>query len=345
MEKKNINLDIIRSIAVFCVLSVHFFMGYGFYEETIVGVKMYFATTVRTSFAICVPLFMLLTGFLMNKKTICKKYYFGLLKVLIPYVLSVSCIGIYRALKGDAYTLPSLVLDVAEFGYYSWYVEMYIGLYLMIPFLNIIYNNIELKKQKQLLLVTGILISIAPTFFNAFDKLLYPDWWQGFFPVTYYFMGAYIAEYKEEIRIGMKKNFILIVLSIALTGGFCYFRSYNSVFNWGDWCTAGGFANLFNAPLIFIFLLRISTIKLPRCIVSVIYSVAKVSLPLYLVSYIFDSLWYPILNAKVVLEQRMFYYPLSIAVTFISSFILAVLVDKVSTIIYGFLNKKLERYL
>lgn len=345
MEKKNVNLDIIRSVAVFCVLSVHFFMGYGFYEETIVGTKMYFATVVRTSFAICVPLFMLLTGFLMNKKTICKKYYFGLLKVLIPYVLSISCIGIYRVMKGDTYSLPSLVLDIAEFGYYSWYVEMYIGLYLMIPFLNIIYNNIEMKKQKQLLLLIGILITIAPTFFNAFDKLLYPDWWQGFFPVAYYFIGAYIAEYKEEIRISLKKNFMLIVLSIAFTGGFCYFRSYNTVFNWGSWCTAGGFANLFNAPLIFVFLLRVSTDKLPKWIVSVIHLVAKVSLPLYLVSYIFDSLWYPVLNAHVALEQRIFYYPLSIAVTFTSSLVLAFVVEKVSAGIYGFLSKKMGQCL
>lgn len=345
MEKKNVNLDIIRSVAVFCVLSVHYFMNSGFYEETIVGAGMYFATMIRTTFAICVPLFLLLSGFLMNKKTISKKYYFGLCKVLIPYVLSVSCIAVYRVMKGDAYTLPSLILDIAEFGYYSWYIEMYIGLYLMIPFLNIIYNNISLKKEKKLLLVISILITIAPTFFNAFDKLLFPDWWQSFFPVAYYFMGAYVAEYKEEIRIKLKTNFFLIVLSIVLTGGFCYWRSYNSVFNWGSWCTAGGFANLFNAPLIFIFLLRISTIKLPKWSVSVIHLVAKVSLPLYLVSYVFDSLWYPVLNTKIALSWGLIYYPVSIAVTFSASFALALIIEKVSSIIYTGLIKKMERYL
>ena len=138
---------------------------------------------------------------------------------------------------------------------------------------------------------------------------------------------------------------IIIVLSIVLTGGFCYWRSYNSVFNWGSWCTAGGFANLFNAPLIFIFLLRISTIKLPKWSVSVIHLVAKVSLPLYLVSYVFDSLWYPVLNTKIALSWGLIYYPVSIAVTFSASFALALIIEKVSSIIYTGLIKKMERYL
>ena len=203
----------------------------------------------------------------------------------------------------------------------------------------------ELKKQKQLLVVISVLVTIAPTFFNAFDKLLYPDWWQEFFPVAYYFLGAYIAEYKEDFCIGLKKNFLFIVLSIVLTSGFCYFRSYNDIFNWGSWCTAGGFANLFNAPLIFVFLLCVSATKLPKWIVFIIHFVAKVSLPLYLVSYVFDSLWYPILNANVVCEQRIFYYPLSIAITFTASFVWAIVVEKVSSVVYTFLGKKVERYL
>lgn len=41
MKKRNINLDIIRSIAVFSVLSVHFFLNNGFYTEIIKGKRMF----------------------------------------------------------------------------------------------------------------------------------------------------------------------------------------------------------------------------------------------------------------------------------------------------------------
>lgn len=338
MKKKNINLDLIRSFAVFFVLSVHFFMHSGFYDEIVVGPRMYFSTTVRTTFATCVPLFLLLSGYLMNQKTISKKYYFALSKVIIPYCFSILCIGIYRIIIGDAYTFASLILDIISFEYYSWYIEMYIGLYLIIPFLNIIYNNMKSKEQKRLLLMICILLTITPTFFNAFDKVIFPNWWQTCFPVAYYFLGTYIAEYKDKICINIKLNALLITSSLLLTGGFCYWRSYNNVFNWGDWCTAGGFINLFNAPLIFLFLLRLSLEKLPTYVIYLIQTIAKVSLPIYLVSYIFDCWWYPILNANVALEQRLYYYPISIVITFGASLFLALVVEKLSTIIYLKLN-------
>lgn len=72
MKKRNINLDIIRSIAVFSVLSVHFFLNNGFYTEIIKGKRMFVMFTMRTAFMICVPLFAILTGYLMNKKILSK---------------------------------------------------------------------------------------------------------------------------------------------------------------------------------------------------------------------------------------------------------------------------------
>ena len=41
-KKRNINLDMIRVIAVFSVLSVHFFLHNGFYEEIVVGKRLFF---------------------------------------------------------------------------------------------------------------------------------------------------------------------------------------------------------------------------------------------------------------------------------------------------------------
>lgn len=87
-KKRNINLDMIRVIAVFSVLSVHFFLHNGFYEEIVVGKRLFFMGTMRNFFMICVPLFLILTGFLMNKKVVSRKYYSGLKKTYITYVLA-----------------------------------------------------------------------------------------------------------------------------------------------------------------------------------------------------------------------------------------------------------------
>ena len=73
-KDRNINLDIIRCVAVLTVICVHFFLHNGYYNIPVLGKKMYIATIMRTAFMVCVPLFLLLTGYLMNKKTLSKKY-------------------------------------------------------------------------------------------------------------------------------------------------------------------------------------------------------------------------------------------------------------------------------
>ena len=88
LKKRDSSLDILRIIAVFTVLSVHFFLHNGFYSQTIEGTPMYVAVVMRTLFSVCVPLFMLLTGYLMSKKELSKKYYSGITKTLVVFVIS-----------------------------------------------------------------------------------------------------------------------------------------------------------------------------------------------------------------------------------------------------------------
>lgn len=87
MKKRNINIDLIKCIAVFSVISVHFFANVGLYKNVINSTNMYIGIFFRTLFMICVPLFIITTGYLMKNKTLSKKYYLGVLRVLIIYLL------------------------------------------------------------------------------------------------------------------------------------------------------------------------------------------------------------------------------------------------------------------
>lgn len=57
-------LDIIRICAFLFVVSVHFFLKCGYYDVCVSGRAMYLATFLRQFLMICVPLFMMLTGYL-----------------------------------------------------------------------------------------------------------------------------------------------------------------------------------------------------------------------------------------------------------------------------------------
>ena len=213
LKVRNPNMDILRIIAVLCVIGIHFFYHSGYYYTTNDNAVMYFATVLRTLCSVCVPLFMILSGFLLCNKTLKKGYYSGIRKTIIVYILVAIACMIYKSIVGS-YTLTPFtfftgILDFTGANY-SWYIEMYIGLFLLVPFLNIIYKNLDSRKQKNILLITLIAITILPSLFNAFrfDSLewwanpasntetqkLIPSWWVGIYPITYYFTGCYIRE-------------------------------------------------------------------------------------------------------------------------------------------------------
>ena len=252
-KKRNINLDMIRVIAVFSVLSVHFFLHNGFYEEIVVGKRLFFMGTMRNFFMICVPLFLILTGFLMNKKVVSRKYYSGLKKTYITYVLaSIACLVYFSISTQRSFGIIESIKMILNFSAapYSWYIEMYIGLFLLIPFINILYNGLKSKKQKIGLIITMLSLTVLPSVMNIWGisrkiqgillpggsenwvKII-PNYWTTLWPLTYYFIGAYISEY--DIKIRKRNNFILLVVSLFLFGVFNYMRSYQNTYEVSDY--------------------------------------------------------------------------------------------------------------
>ena len=88
-SQRNIGLDLTRILAFLSVVSVHFFLNTDFYKIPIKGKRMLVLATLRTSFMVCVPLFLLLTGYLVSYKKISleaeslKKYYKKIIQVLL----------------------------------------------------------------------------------------------------------------------------------------------------------------------------------------------------------------------------------------------------------------------
>ena len=71
----------------------------------------------------------------------------------------------------------------------AWYLEMYIGLFLLIPFLNIIYNNIQEKKYKDILIIVLLLLTSLEALTTALkiqdiNLNIFPDYWTIIYPIT-----------------------------------------------------------------------------------------------------------------------------------------------------------------
>lgn len=351
LNSRNSSLDIVRIAAAFAVLSVHFFLHNGFYSQVVSGFPMYIAVTMRTLFSVCVPLFLILTGYLMCKKTLSRKYYKGIVKTLIVFVLStIACILFkYYSVRYfpelifvnsfesyDSLSLNTFIFGTLDFtgANYSWYIEMYIGLFLIAPFLNLAYGKLKSKRQKQALVCTFILLTILPSLFNIFNfdsaqwwtnptssdeffKLI-PAWWTGVYPLTFYFTGAYLREY--GFRIKTPTLIVTLLFALFIFSTFNYFRSYGSTFKSGTYVYWYGFEPYVMSVLLFMLMTRIKTDSFSNKTKFVLWKISDLALGIYLISFIFDEFVYRALTNNVpVMTDRLPYYFITVPVVFILS--------------------------
>lgn len=360
LQSRNASMDIIRIVAAFTVLSVHFFLHNGFYGNIVQGVPMYIMVLMRTLFSVCVPLFMILTGYLMSHKSLSRKYYSGISKTLIVFVLATLACMIFKAVHdNEPLSLKSFILGTLDFtgANYSWYIEMYIGLFLLVPFLNLAYNKLKNKRQKQVLVLTLVFLTIIPTLFNIFNfdnpawwsdpkssdtfSKLVPSWWMGFYPIAYYFTGCYIREY--GIKLKTRSMLVLFLLAILIFGTFNFYRSYGTTFKSGIYVYWYGFEPYILSVLLFVLLSRIKTDNMNEKVKFVLWKVSDLALGIYLISYIFDMLVYPVLNEKITtMTDRLPFYFVTVPIVFICSMLASAVMNIAAKYIQIFFKKLVE---
>lgn len=197
VPERELGVDLFRLLGLLFVNGLHAFLYNGFYHEPQAGAAIWVADSFRWLFFGCNGMFMLLTGYLKTVKAWNRKYYSGLLTVLVGYVL--TCVVSYPIryfLLGEKDGFMVWVERFYTFSNYSWYVEMYIGLILLSPILNLALDCMQLPKQIWLLTGSVVLVTTLPTITPL--KLL-PDWWTGLYPLGYYMIGAAIRRTKPKI--------------------------------------------------------------------------------------------------------------------------------------------------
>lgn len=351
VQKRNPAVDIIRCLAFFCVVSVHFFLNNGYYLQTVEGTRMFVMTVMRSFFIVCVPLFIMLSGYLMRKKELSKKYYTKVFKVVVTYILaSILCLLYSVIFLQEELTFKDMVLKILNFTAdpYAWYIEMYLGLFLIIPFLNLLYNNIRTQKWKLGLIAVLLVLTSLPTLINVYNfssvewwampsssfetSKLIPAWWTEFYPITYYFIGCYLSEYGLKIKGWL--NVVLIVLGAVISGVYEYWRSYKSVFVWGAWNHYNSLFVVVISVLVFALFINLRYDKYPEKAGRFFGKISELCLGGYLLSWIFDSIFYPVLNQKVPLVQdRLEYYFVIVPLIVVLSLVLSYIVSKIQLLL------------
>ena len=342
IQKRDTNADILRIFALFTVFIVHFFLNTEFYLLEINTPIMIMATCIRQFAMCCVPLFLMLTGYLYAGKEIefNKSHILKLSKILIPYTIITLLTFLFVTSSGinENANLVTMLFGFESNGY-TWYIEAYLGIYLLIPFFNTLYNNLKSKNQKQALVGVFVTICFLPTIFNITGTTVFFDYWKLLMPMAYYFIGAYLKEYPLQLNI--KKCVMLLVVGEIIVSilGITVFKEnlmehpsngYGSIFN------------AFNSVLIFSILSKLKTDNLKDKVKEKLSKMSNRVLSAYMISYIVDKIFYfavlPLFAPMF--EQKVLFMPVCIIIVSIFSFILGTIIEKFSTSLYKLIFKK-----
>lgn len=342
-KKRDLNLDLIRSVALVAVFIMHYYDNSGFYTVTMDSWDDFVMAMVRLLFATCVPLFLMLSGYLCYKKPLSKDYYLGVLRVVELYVLcGLACMLFEHFYLGEQYSLKNVISRIINFEAcgYGWYVLLYMGLFIMQPFLNLMYNGCATKAQKLVLIASFFVLSCLPSLVNNYVHL-YSLWWSKLYPLTYYFTGAFLCQYGK----GKKPWKYALALLIALVA----FAGYNQFYFGGDALNYDGvhydhYQIFVLSVLLFLWINNLNLSHWRRPIQAVVQWVSTLSFAAYLCSWISDGVIYRMFVPNYpVAEDRYIWILVWVPMTAVASLLMAQVIHWIYNPLDRFLRSKISR--
>ena len=324
-------LDVVRFIACLFVVCEHFYLNCGYYDEPLTGKIMFTETFFRWMFMICVPLYMMLTGYFKSSKTVCRKHYMSLIPIGISYiVISTFKMLLYNRLYGTIYTLPELLKNLGDYNI-AWYMGMYIGIIILCPFLNKLWKALDGRKEQHILILSfGIICALYPVF-----HYVIPSYFYNLYPIMYYFIGIYIKEHEPKINKWLLAG--IYVASVLVETVISFTAVRGGVFNWNIMSTAdSGLGGLFVAiGAICVFLICYDIKIKNKAICFILEKISGVSFEIYLFAGAYDAIIYKYAKNSLTSAVDFFWY---FFVTALLSFVLAVISSLVYKAIYNFVK-------
>lgn len=184
--------------------------------------------SINKMFALCfgfggkmaINVFLLITGYFMCRKEFCRQKVINLLCLMVFYRWIIYAVFILTGY--EKFSLPELIKTVLfvplDFG--RGFSSSFLGLYLLIPFLNKAVKNFGKKDFQYLILTLVFLFTVLSSFFlnSAFE---YTGWY-----ATVYFIGAYLRLYPVEFLKNTRTCLLLSMASLALCYASAIFISF-----------------------------------------------------------------------------------------------------------------------
>lgn len=336
-KKRLSGIDLVRCICALFVVMEHFFLNTGYYDQPLSGGVMFTQSLFRWLFLVCIPMFMMLTGYFKLYKGIDRAHYMSIIPLAISYVvISIPKMLLYNHLYGSIYSLKEGLKSLGNYSL-AWYAGFYIAFMLLVPFLNKLWNSLYGKKEQLALIFTlAILCSIYPLF-----NYVVPSFFINLYPVMYYFIGIYIRE--NQVKLNKLLLAAIAIIAVLVETLISFFGARGGVFNWNIVSTVDtGFGGLFIAiSSISVFLLLYNIDIKSKIICKVLSLIGSVTFETYLFAGAYDAIIYGYLKRSVSGAIEFWkYFPAAPLLSFLLAVISAIIYKKIYVIIASCFKRK-----
>ena len=294
-EKFNYNYSIMRIICACAIILIHTCTCLtDNYKDYVMSDYQYNVLNKLSYFGkFAVPCFFMLTGYLLIKKNVTYSYKIVFKKYIIPVVLVLFIFGTVFSMMElflkDGISLniiSNAIKNVIENKTWAhlWYLYSLIGIYLALPLIQGIFNNINDALIAIVILFVCTYIYPILSLFNINIAFNIPV---NGFPLIYFMVGGVISKidlkkYKNILNIVSALIIVTIWMLIILTNNY-------SCFNYSD-----GMATLFYAISIFmIFTLNQISIKSNK---KILYKLDRLCYGVYIIHPFFINMSYKVLR-------------------------------------------------
>ncbi len=215
-DNRNYGIDLLKTLSMFFVVILHV-LGHGGVLKSVEPFStQYFTAYFLRIFAYCaVNCFALATGYLMVGRPFKYRkivplwltvFFYTIIFLVLGFVLPIGDVGLTKLF----YIFPVIS------GEY-WYFTAYFAMFLFVPFLNFLVENLS-KKKFYILLLTGFILFCLPVFCfwgNDSFKLNegYSVWWLAYL----YLLGAGVKKYDIFKSITAKKSVGIFLCMVFIT--------------------------------------------------------------------------------------------------------------------------------
>lgn len=249
MSKRNIGLDALKVVAMLMIVCLHWLLKGNALESSN---QLYNFSWLIYLFCVgAVNMYVLISGYFLYDKQMNLKKILKLEKQILFY--SILAFLIYILLGNTVSKMDIIHSFFPTISKTYWFNTIYILLFMLSPFLNILISNLNKKQHFLLLLLLIVFFSLFDLVFPSNFLLATTCSYEIIWFVCLYFTATFIKKYFDDIK-GKKYLIIYIIISIMLCIGVLLSESLLNKFNLSNSINN----HLYNYNSIFVFISSVS---------------------------------------------------------------------------------------